>query len=408
MYFVDRRDAGRQLADLLKHLRRADPVVLAVARGGVPVAAEVAESLDAPLEICHVSTSSRTPFADDKQPLEVDGRTVIVVDEGLVTGATARAACRIARDSGAARVILALPIAAYDKTPRLYDVADELICIHAPQDFVSVADAYAQHPRVPDAQIIELMEAAAKRAYQATAASLVSEHANVSGRPGAAEGRETQVPSGDSTQLPGVLAVPQNPIGAVVFAYGSGTGTAGARNRYVAQYLYSHGMATLLLDLLTEPSAIDRRTVFDIGLLGRRLLDASAWLRRQPGLSRLALGYFGAATGAAAAVSAAAEPGADVAAMVLLSGRPDLAGSRRLAAVAAPTLLIAGARDAAVLDLNRRAKLRMRCANQLLVVPGADNRFDDPRSLAVAVRLAEDWFTTCLSTARRPVAKKVR
>lgn len=407
MYFVDRRDAGRQLADLLRHLRSADPVVLAVPRGGVPVAAEVAEALEAPLEVCLVG-AARAPFADAQQPLEVDGRTVIVVDEGLVTGAAARAACQVAREYGAARVILAPPIAAYDKTPRLYDVADELICIHAPEDFVSVADAYAQLPRVPDAQIIELLEAAAKRSYQTNADKLMTEHANVSGRTVGTESSRVQVHSGDSTRLPGLLAVPRNPVGVVVFAYGSGTGTAAARNRYVAQYLYSHGIATLLLDLLTEPPAIDRRTVFDIGLLGQRLLDACAWLRGQPTLNRLALGLFGAGTGAAAAVWAAAEPGSDVAAIVLLSGRPDLAGSRRLAAVAAPTLLIAGARDAAVLDLNRRAKLRMRCANQLLVVPGADNRFDDPRNLAVAVRLAEDWFTSCLSTPRGAVTDTAR
>ena len=218
--------------------------------------------------------------------------------------------------------------------------------------------------------------------------------------PEIAEGRPACIASGESEHLIGVLAVPRDPVGAVVFAYGSGTGTAGLRNRYLAQRLYHQGMATLLLDVLTEPSSIDRRATFDIGLLGRRLLDATEWLRGQPGLDRLALGYFGAGTGAAAAVWAAGESGCEPAALVLLSGRPDLAGSRRLAAVAAPTLLIVGARDAAVLDLNRRARLRLRCVNRLLVVPSADNRFTDRRSLAVAARLAEDWFTSRLTAAR--------
>ena len=218
--------------------------------------------------------------------------------------------------------------------------------------------------------------------------------------PEIAEGRPARIASGGSEHLTGVLAVPRDPAGAVVFAYGSGTGTAGLRNQYLAQHLYQQGMATLLLDLLIEPSSIDRRAVFDIGLLGRRLLDATEWLRRQAGLDRLPLGYFGAGTGAAAAVWAAGEPGCEAAALVLLSGRPDLAGSRRLTCVAAPTLLIVGAHDAAVLDLNQRAKLRLRCVSRLLVVPTADNRFTDRRSLAVAARLAEDWFTTRLTAAR--------
>jgi putative phosphoribosyl transferase len=215
-----------------------------------------------------------------------------------------------------------------------------------------------------------------------------------------AEGRPARIASGGSALLTGVLATPRDPVGAVMFAYGSGTGTAGMRNQYLAQRLYRQGMATLLLDVLTEPSSIDRRAVFDIGLLGRRLLDATEWLREQPGLDRLPHGYFGAGTGAAAAVWAAGERDCEAAALVLLSGRPDLAGSRRLAAVAAPTLLIVGARDAAVLDLNRRARLRLRCVNRLLVVPSADHRFTDPRSLAVAARLAEDWFTDCLTATR--------
>lgn len=209
--------------------------------------------------------------------------------------------------------------------------------------------------------------------------------------------QRASVAAAGSARLVGRLCVPDDPVGAVVFAYGSGRGITGARNRYVARYLYRHRFATLMLDLLTDPESIDRHAVFDIALLGHRLLDAAAWLSEQPELSRLPRGYFGAGTGAAAAVWAAAEQDARVDALVLLSGRPDLAGRSRLASVRAATLLVVGARDAAVLDLNRRARSQLHCENQLFVVSGADHAFEDPRALAVAAGLIEDWLSSHLA-----------
>ena len=146
-----------------------------------------------------------------------------------------------------------------------------------------------------------------------------------------------------------------------------------------------------MFDLLTPEEELDRANVFDIGLLARRLVEVTGWLRAQPPAAQAAVGYFGASTGAAAALRAAAEPGAGIAAVVSRGGRPDLARPR-LAAVTAPTLLIVGGRDEVVLDLNRRAQAELRCENDLAVVPGATHLFEEPGTLEAAARLATDWF----------------
>ena len=177
----------------------------------------------------------------------------------------------------------------------------------------------------------------------------------------------------------------------VVFAHGSGSSRHSPRNRQVASVLNGAGLGTLLVDLLTPEEEADRANVFDIGLLAGRLAGVTGWLRAQPAAARAAIGYFGASTGAAAALWAAAEPGAGIAAVVSRGGRPDLAHPR-LAAVTAPTLLIAGGRDKVVLDLNRRAQAELRCRNHLAVVPGASHLFEEPGTLDTVAGLARDWF----------------
>jgi dienelactone hydrolase len=203
----------------------------------------------------------------------------------------------------------------------------------------------------------------------------------------------------EGLSLPGDLTVPGGAAGLVVFAHGSGSGRNSPRNRYVASVLNQSGLGTLLLDLLTPAEEADRANVFDIGLLARRLAAATRWLRAEPDLGSVHIGWFGASTGAGAALSAAAEPGADVAAIVSRGGRPDLAGER-LTAVRAPTLLIVGGLDATVLELNRAAQASLRCPNDLAVVPGATHLFEEPGTLEQAAGLARDWFTDHL----RPVA----
>lgn len=189
----------------------------------------------------------------------------------------------------------------------------------------------------------------------------------------------------------GRLSVPEEPRGVVVFAHGSGSSRHSPRNRYVAQVLQSAGLATLLFDLLTPEEESDRANVFDIGLLAARLVDVTVWLRTAEDAAGLPVGYFGASTGAGAALRAAADPDTDVFAVVSRGGRPDLAGDF-LAAVSAPTLLIVGSRDEVVLDLNRQAAAAIPGECRIAVVEGATHLFEEPGTLEQVALLARDWF----------------
>lgn len=192
--------------------------------------------------------------------------------------------------------------------------------------------------------------------------------------------------------LAGDLVVPPAPCGLVVFAHGSGSSRNSARNRTVAEALHTRRLGTLLFDLLTENEAHDAANVFDIGLLARRLLQAMVWAREQPRLSGLRLGLFGASTGAAAALVAAAERPQEVSAVVSRGGRPDLAGDAVLQQVKAPTLLLVGALDSQVLALNRAAQRLLRCPNRLEVVPRATHLFEEAGALQQVAFLAGEWF----------------
>lgn len=189
----------------------------------------------------------------------------------------------------------------------------------------------------------------------------------------------------------GRLTVPRQPRGMVVFAHGSGSSRHSPRNRYVATVLQSAGLATLLFDLLTDAEERDRSNVFDIGLLAARLVDVTIWLRSAPDAAGLQVGYFGASTGAGAALRAAADPRVDVFAVVSRGGRPDLAGEF-LALVDAPTLLIVGSRDDVVLDLNRQAAAAMTAECRVAVVDGATHLFEEPGTLEQVAALAREWF----------------
>jgi putative phosphoribosyl transferase len=200
------------------------------------------------------------------------------------------------------------------------------------------------------------------------------------------------------TATSGDLVVPEAPRGLVLFAHGSGSSRHSPRNREVAQALQRRSLATLLLDLLTEAEERDRANVFDIELLAARLVAASHWTRTEPELARARIGYFGASTGAAAALVAAAELGPRVAAVVSRGGRPDLAGPR-LPAVTAPTLLIVGGRDEAVLQLNREAQRLLQARSELAVVPGATHLFEEHGALDRVSSLAGEWFLRYFGSA---------
>lgn len=203
-------------------------------------------------------------------------------------------------------------------------------------------------------------------------------------------------------QLQGTLGRPARAQGLVVFAHGSGSGRLSPRNRFVAEVLHAAGFATLLFDLLTareeEEERYTRHLRFDIGLLAQRLLAVTHWLRAQADFAAWPLGYFGASTGAAAALVAAAEAAAqgfDIAAVVSRGGRPDLAGEA-LTRVHAPTLLIVGGDDTLVIDLNRQALAQLACVKALELVPHASHLFEEPGTLAAAAHLAADWFSRYL------------
>jgi putative phosphoribosyl transferase len=207
---------------------------------------------------------------------------------------------------------------------------------------------------------------------------------------------EVWVPVGGAT-VAGHLMVPRDPRGIVVFAHGSGSSRHSPRNRYVADLLRAAGFATLLFDLLTPEEEADRANVFDIELLARRLVDVTLWLQSQEETAALQVGYFGASTGAGAALRAAADPRVTVAAVVSRGGRPDLAGAW-LAEVDAPTLLIVGGRDETVLELNRQAAAAIRGECQVEVVPGATHLFEEPGALDQVAALARDWFLDYLTS----------
>lgn len=200
------------------------------------------------------------------------------------------------------------------------------------------------------------------------------------------------------------IVVPDPAVGVVLFAHGSGSGRHSSRNRHVAHLLNEGKLATLLIDLLTaDEEAVDRHTGhlrFDIGLLARRLVGATDWLGQYPDTQPLRIGYFGASTGAGAALVAAAERPAEVGAVVSRGGRPDLAGPA-LPRVRAPALLIVGGNDLPVIELNRAALAQLRCEKRLVIVQGATHLFEEPGTLDAVARLAREWFERYLVPAER-------
>jgi putative phosphoribosyl transferase len=214
--------------------------------------------------------------------------------------------------------------------------------------------------------------------------------------------REVRIPAGEAW-LYGDLVLPEHHVGIVLFAHGSGSGRHSARNRQVAQRLQQAGIGTLLFDLLTaQEEQVDVRTRehrFDIALLTRRMQDATAWVSAQPELQHAPIGYFGASTGSAAALIAAARLGDRIAAVVSRGGRPDLAGPAALAAVKAPTLLIVGGADHGVIELNQEAYKRLECHKGLAIIPGATHLFEERGALEQVAETAASWFAKHLATA---------
>ncbi|MFI0737447.1 phosphoribosyltransferase [Streptomyces sp. NPDC021100] len=431
MRFDDRVDAGRRLAERLEHLRGDDPVVLGLPRGGVPVAYQVARALRAPLDVIlvrklgvpshrelgfgalgeggvrvvrddimrlgrvdeddlmevqraeeHHLREQADRFRGGRPRVPLEGRTAVVVDDGIATGSTAAAACKVARAQGARRVVLAVPVTSPDAVESLRGEADELVYLSAPAGFSAVGEWYRDFSQTEDDEVVALLR------HDTSAPPRTGAHIHGPAPVKLPVDDRTVTLDGDLTMPPGAPAV-------VLFAHGSGSGRHSPRNRAVAGVLNRAGLGTLLFDLLTPEEAEDRAKVFDIGLLAGRLGQVTEWMRRES----VPLCYFGASTGAAAALWAAAEEGREgPAAVVSRGGRPDLAMDR-LEAVRAPTLFLVGGLDETVLDLNRRAAARLRCENRLVVVDGATHLFEEPGALDTVAELACEWFTDHLGTA---------
>jgi putative phosphoribosyl transferase len=426
--FRDRADAGRRLAYRLVPVG-GDPVVLGLPRGGVPVAAEVARQLGAPLDVILVrklgvpyqpelamgavgeggvrvlnrqvlnvagvrvdalaSVEARAQkeiarravrLRGSRRPIPLAGRTAIVVDDGIATGSTAEAACQVARAHGAARVVLGVPVAPPASVARLRSIADDVVCLETPEQMLAIGQWYDDFTQTTDEEVAELLRRWGDGGVQTAEARARS----------AGSGPEVWVRAGP-VALAGLLDGPSPARAVVVFVHGSGSSRRSPRNRSVAHVLQEAGLATLLFDLLTPDEEQDRANVFDVDLLADRTIEVTGWVRRQPHLEGLPVCYFGASTGAAAALCAAAEPGVEAAAVVSRGGRPDLA-TTRLPAVRAPTLLIVGSRDEVVLELNRAALAILRCESRLEVVQGASHVFEEPGTLDVVAELARDWF----------------
>ncbi len=294
-----------------------------------------------------------------------------------------RAACQVARALGAARIVVAVPVASRQAAAALPDVCDQVLCVETPEPFYAVGEWYRDFSQTSDEQVVDLLRLAA--AGDESTTDPRNAHPPV-------RDEDIRVRTGQ-VDMCGRLTVPSGPFGTVVFAHGSGSSRHSPRNRYVASVLNAAGLATLLIDLLSAEEELERSYVFDIRLLADRLGDATRWTRTVPDVSTTKIGLFGASTGAAAALWAAAQPDSGISAVVSRGGRPDLAAPL-LAAVAAPTLLIVGGCDDAVLDLNRRAEAELRCESRLIVVPGATHLFEEPGTLQTVAELARDWFTT--------------
>lgn len=440
--FRDRVDAGHKLASRLRGYADASALVLGLPRGGVPVAYEIARELDAPLDVCVVrklgvpmqpelgagavaedgavyvdrvmmagmgigdATLSKLiaekrdeveervrRFRGTTPAIDVRDKTVIVVDDGVATGGTARAALQTLRARGARKLVLAVPVGAAETLEELSHVADDVVCLHPEEAFFAVSLWYDDFSPTTDEEVVSLLaRARAERDRPEPRLPRRSERVRI------AIDREVRIPVG-SHWLEGHLTIPPDARGLVLFAHGSGSGRFSPRNRFVASILHGEGLATLLFDLLTEDEErMDARTMhlrFDIPRLASRLVATTDWSRSEPDTAALDVGYFGASTGAAAALVAAAARPEVVHAVVSRGGRPDLAESY-LDQVKAPTLLLVGGLDADVLTINRETLYFLGCEKLLEIVPNATHLFEEPGTLDWAARSAARWFAKYL------------
>jgi putative phosphoribosyl transferase len=434
--FQDRVEAGRRLAGRLERYRGERPVVLGLPRGGVPVALEVARALQATLDVL-VSRKLGAPgmpeygigavaeggavyvsgealrelglgsrdmeaiagreaaeverrvqrYREGRPPPDLRARTVILVDDGIATGGTARAAVQAARAMRAARVVLAAPVVAPAAAAALRPEVDDLVYVEAPEEFFAVGAWYRSFPQTSDEEVAACLASA-------RAGSPVGPPPDL---PAAGAETEVSIPEG-GVSLAGTLAVPPGARGAILFAHGAGSWRGSPRNRRLAALLRERGFATLLVELEAPGEGADA------GRHATRLVEALRWLGRRPEAGHLRVGLLGSGRGGAAALAAAVlAPGA-VGAVVCSGGRLDLAGERLLREVRAPTLLVVGSRDEEVLRVNEEALDLLPGTRAVAVVPGAGHLFEEPGAMEAVADLAGRWFAEHLA-AGEPAAR---
>jgi putative phosphoribosyl transferase len=430
--FIDRLEAGVILA---KHLHEfannPNVIILALPRGGVPVAYEVARALSAPLDLMivrklglpgheelaigaiasggavffnqpllnqvHLDESNLQSIIDrEKKELlrrehvyrgqrpfpELKDKDVILVDDGIATGSTMMAAIKAIRHHQPSSIIVAAPVAARSTCEQIASLVDKVVCPHQPEHFYAVGFWYENFPQTSDDEVIELLKILHSESKPISYEFPINIPHNI------------RIPT-DQAHLDGILYIPEEPRGLVLFVHGSGSSRFSVRNQFVAQVLNQAKLSTLLFDLLTpDEDEIDSRTGelrFDINFLASRLLDVTRWCLQQHQLGDLPIGYFGASTGGGAALVAAAQKPNWVQAIVSRGGRPDLA-RESLAYVQAPTLLIVGGEDNAVIDMNQQALTQLTCKTAMEIVPGATHLFAEPGTLEQVAELAKYWF----------------
>lgn len=445
MIFKDRHDAGRRLAKhLMSYANQPDVIVLGIPRGGVPVGFEIAMALHVPLdiflshklgvpgqeelafgaiaagdgrfldqeiiqaagisseEIERITQTTRAKLGErarlyrgNQPPVSVEGRIVILVDDGIATGASVFAAIRALRQMNPKKLVLAAPVAPISTCNWLRTNVDDLVIAYAPDNFYAVGQFYEHFSETTDEAVVLLLRSAAQIVSMKTSrADATTEQPALLPKSGISQ-QSVSIVAGNAT-LEGSLTIPDRPLGIVLFAHGSGSSRHSPRNQYVADVLHSKGLATLLFDLLTkEEESVDLRTAefrFNIPLLGDRLISATEWVKRNQSTQHLPVGYFGASTGAAAALMAAARLSETVGAVVSRGGRPDLAGEA-LSTVRAPSLLLVGGLDETVITLNRQAFAALKSrVKQLVIVPNATHLFEEPGTLEEVARLASEWL----------------
>ena len=450
--FRDRIEAGERLAArLARYANRHDVIVLGIPRGGIPVAFQVAKALHVPLdiflsrklgvpgqeelafgaiasggirvldreviesvaisgaeieriaaEVKHELDRREKLYRGGRPPLNLRGRTVLLIDDGIATGSSMRAAIDAIRQLQPARLVVAVPVAPRRTCELLERAVDELVAVLMPENFYAIGQFYEDFSQTSDEEVADLLRQAAEPAARSDV------HEQRGSLPEEGSEREASIALEDA-KLGGTLALPKDALGLVLFAHGSGSSRHSPRNRRVAQALQSRGIATLLFDLLTrrEETADEESGEFrfNIPLLTRRLVGATRWVLGRPDTKNLPIGYFGASTGAAAALRAAAELPSAISAVVSRGGRPDLA-EEALATVHVPTLLIVGGNDEPVITMNRQALEKLPGhESKLVIVPGATHLFPEPGALEEVSRLAGEWFDRHFAAKARPAAR---